>query len=364
MDLTTDLTGMKIEAEARSQVKDNIMGREDDNKFPWNPDRSNFPSRKDLPKIPGAPDGAAWVWGADDNLGRLNLLTPKRVLEASKEIRTGEIIPINLPLHEPDPPSFGRETFQHEIKTIAKGISYDDLYHLNTQSGTQWDGFRHFSHIPTRLFYNATNSSSITTDSPKLSIHHWADHGIVGRFVLLDYYTFAQLSPERTYDPYSQHSITFADLVACGKHQGLDIRPRSEGGDVKPGDILLIRSGFVSASRAKPLAERTRLAHREGNDLVFAGVEQSEDMVTWLHDCWFSAVGGDAPSFEVWPRKEKYFLHEYLLALWGVPIGEMLDLERLGVRCREEGRWTGFLTSAVANVHGGVSSHVNGQVIF
>jgi hypothetical protein len=78
-----------------SQVASAMIGsEEDDNKFPWNPDRKNFPKFQDLPKIPGAPDGAAWVWGPDDYLGRLNLLTPKRVLEASKEIKTGEIISV------------------------------------------------------------------------------------------------------------------------------------------------------------------------------------------------------------------------------------------------------------------------------
>lgn len=34
--------------------------------LPWNPDSTKFPSRKDLQKIPGAPEGAAWVWGKDD----------------------------------------------------------------------------------------------------------------------------------------------------------------------------------------------------------------------------------------------------------------------------------------------------------
>ena len=35
---------------------------------PWDPDSSRFPRRKDLPRIEGAPDGAAWVWGKDDNV--------------------------------------------------------------------------------------------------------------------------------------------------------------------------------------------------------------------------------------------------------------------------------------------------------
>lgn len=47
-----------------------------------------------------------------------------------------------------------------------------------------------------------------------------------------------------------------------------------------------------------------------------------------------------------------YHLHEYILALWGMPLGEMLDLEKLAKTCREKGRWFFFFTSAPANVPG------------
>lgn len=39
---------------------------QDPNQLPWNPDSTRFPSRKELPKLPGAPEDAAWVWGEDD----------------------------------------------------------------------------------------------------------------------------------------------------------------------------------------------------------------------------------------------------------------------------------------------------------
>lgn len=78
-------------------------------------------------------------------IGRLNLLTPTRVAAAGKEIKTGEIVPVNLPLDCPKQPAFGREVFKHEIKVLAENVAYDDLYTMNTQSGTQWDGFRHVS---------------------------------------------------------------------------------------------------------------------------------------------------------------------------------------------------------------------------
>jgi hypothetical protein len=50
---------------------------------------------------------------------------------------------LSLPLNVPEQPAFSREQFKHKIKVLAEGIAYDDQYELNTQSGTQWDGFRH-----------------------------------------------------------------------------------------------------------------------------------------------------------------------------------------------------------------------------
>lgn len=62
------------------------------------PDAKEFPLRRHLPSIPGAPKDAAWFWGAEDQLGRLNLLTPTRVKNAAAEIRTGEMARMDLPL--------------------------------------------------------------------------------------------------------------------------------------------------------------------------------------------------------------------------------------------------------------------------
>src|SRR5450755_3408334 len=64
---------------------------------------------------------------------------------------------------------------------------------VQTQSGTQWDGFRHFAHVPTQTFYNGTKGSDIlgTNANHKCSIHHWSVHGFSGRGVLLDYRSYA-----------------------------------------------------------------------------------------------------------------------------------------------------------------------------
>jgi hypothetical protein len=47
-----------------------------------------------------------------------------------------------------------------------------------------------------------------------------------------------------------------------------------------------------------------------------------------------------------------------------MPLGEMLDLERLAAKCKEKKKYTFFFTSMPANMPGGVGSHVNGQAIF
>ncbi|KAK1510453.1 uncharacterized protein CCOS01_15284 [Colletotrichum costaricense] len=316
----------------------------------WDPESVSFPLRRDLPSIPGAPKDAAWVWGAEDNVGRLNLLTRARVLAASKAIKSGEVIPVNLPLNVPGQPAFNREPFVHHIKTLAPGLFYDDNYYMNTQSGTQWDGFRHFAHLPSGTFYNNTKGQDIEgpASNLKCSIHHWAERGIAGRGVLLDFCSYAH-AKSLHFDPYDTCSISYQDLLECGRAQGIDIRPKAQGGDIEIGDILFIRSGWVEAYHSKSPTERAHLGLRGHKEIKFGGVAQEESILDWLHDCYFAAVAGDSPTFEAWPTKADYHLHEYILSLWGMPLGEMLNLETLARRCRETNQWTFFFTSAPAN---------------
>lgn len=77
-----------------TQVKDFLTMNKTATTIPWDPDCTIFPTREHLPPIEGAPKEAAWVWGKDDGIGRLNLLTPTRVAAASKEIRSGDIVPV------------------------------------------------------------------------------------------------------------------------------------------------------------------------------------------------------------------------------------------------------------------------------
>jgi hypothetical protein len=65
----------------------------------------------------------------------------------------------------------------------------------------------------------------------------WAQHGICGRGVLLDFVEFytATGSP-LPYDPISTYGISVADLEACARKQGVQFRHA---------DILILRVGFI-----------------------------------------------------------------------------------------------------------------------
>lgn len=76
------------------------------------------------------------------------------------------------------------------------------------------------------------------------------------------------------------------------------------------------------------------------------GLESSEDILRWIWETGFSAVAGDQPGFEALPFQNKeWWLHEWLLAGWGLPIGELFDLERLAAECGRLKKWSFFFSS-------------------
>ena len=170
----------------------------------------------------------------------------------------------------------------------------------------------------------------------------WADHGIVGRGVLLDYKSFT----EKQYSALTSHRITASELKECAAAQNVTF---------EYGDILIIRSGFISDYHQLSEQQRIDMSKKSTAELAFAGVDQSWEMVDFLHDNYFAAVAGDAPAFEAWPYPtgtDPGSLHRHLLPLWGSPIGEIWDLEKLAEVCKREGRYTFFFSSIPTNVAG------------
>src|ERR1700712_4539899 len=92
-----------------------------------------------LPLDPAGPPGNAWGrFGPDDSLGMLNLLTPKVVAHAAREIRSGARVSLDLSLDKPHFPLVsGRQPFEHTIRNRPKGeglrVINDDHVSFNTQ---------------------------------------------------------------------------------------------------------------------------------------------------------------------------------------------------------------------------------------
>jgi hypothetical protein len=303
----------------------------------------------------GLPKFETWQYFPDTSLGRLTLLTPERVLRAKELVKTGEVVNLDWTTDKPYGGCFARGTVLHEIHHFPMkeyGVVIDDTLHFNSQCGSQWDGLWHFADQHTGFFYGGKRVEDIVIPAHERSggMSSWADHGIVGRAVLLDIYRWSKMNG-KPYDPFTSHDITVEDLLACAEEENVSF---------EPGDILVIRSGYTVHHNQ---CNATDLENMRENR-TFAGVEQSEDMEEFLHDNLFAAVAGDAPSFESMPPKKDYFLHERLLACWGVPIGEFWDLETLSEVCVREKRWQFMLTSKVLNVPGGIASTPNAMAIF
>ena len=79
------------------------------------PSRS-LPAYDELPVLEPLGLRHAWgVFGPDDQLGTINLLTPERVLDAARLVRTGRTVTLTRPLDAFDPPFYGRERMRHTV---------------------------------------------------------------------------------------------------------------------------------------------------------------------------------------------------------------------------------------------------------
>lgn len=87
------------------------------------------------------------------------------------------------------------------------------------------------------------------------------------------------------------------------------------------------------------------------------GLEANEDTLRWLWDSRFAAIASDSPAVERGPVGGPYnhpdvSIHQWCLAGWGLPLGEMFDLEELTNTLRQLKRHSFFLTSVPIKVSG------------
>ena len=91
---------------------------------------------------------------------------------------------------------------------------------------------------------------------------------------MLDYYAW-KLKRGESYDPFTSHAIQLDELLAVAKEQNVEF---------EVGDILLIRSGYTSAYYDYEKSDPAKLDEAGTLKPRLAGVAQTEEMKTWLHD--------------------------------------------------------------------------------
>lgn len=307
----------------------------------------------DAGKVVGATPGAPNNWGrfgAHDQRGTANLLTPERVARAASLVRAGKRFSLALPIGPPTPGGYRAEP-AHLYRFAAGdgvigggrgGARYqvsDDYIFMALQASTQVDGFGHVGADAT--LYNGYWAGMVTAagGARRLGIHHLAD-GIVGRAVLLDV----------------ARSLG-VDHLEPGFPIGpdeLDGAARAQDTTIEPGDIVLVRTGHLGWKYGLSAGDPAAASRHE------PGI--SPRAIPWLHahDVAMIAVDNAACSV-VPPEPGDEFLTFHVAALrdLGLLIGELFELDELATDCAEDGVYDGLFVAAPMPVVGGSGSPLN-----
>lgn len=280
---------------------------------------------------------ATGVFGDDDVLGALNRQTPETIVAAARLVRSGEMFSLNGPLEWPDPPMFARQPLRHTVYETPMGNLDDYVDSFYPQASSQWDGFLHISDPETGRYNQNADEA--------LGIESWARRGIAGRAVLLDVQRW--LAEQGEHLSWNKHrEITVEELDLTRKWAGIE--PEN-------GDILLVRTGWISGYEAASSEERISAK----NHMATPGLVPSEEMAAYLWDWGVSAVASDNIAVEALPLNPESMLHRKILARLGIPIGELWWLDELAEHSAKDRRWESLLVSAPWNLSGGVGSPAN-----
>jgi kynurenine formamidase len=293
--------------------------------------------------------------------GTLNLLTPEVLKSAYSELKDGVSVSLNWPIGAIKTPGFGRKGLVHKVMSFADSPlaahGYDDEVEFNTQCSSQWDSLCHFHHQPSASGYNGvqTNVQELQQgygtediDQKLPTLNHWHKRGgMVARGVFIDFKLYADENGIK-FNPFNDDKITVQDIEKIAKKQGVTF---------KPGDVIIIRSGFTEGLSGVSGEKQAELmgSHRT------CGVTGNVETAKWFWNKHFAAVAGDMIAFEhIPPVKEdgsegnisELVLHQYFLALFGMPIGELWDLKALSETCKKLNRYSFLLTSVPLNIPG------------
>jgi kynurenine formamidase len=338
------------------------------------------------------PDGSTWGdWGDDDELGRVNLMTPAKVLEGVQEVQAGVSFCLSLPLDYPGgtalnqrrhPPAVAPTedmagtpaTFYNvrmsEMEQFGDpkyvDVWADDVVTLSLQYSTQWDSLAHVGAefdadadgTEEAVYYNGYRAG-IDLVGPKpdargdggphtafahhLGLEHMAAHGVQGRGVLVD------LAHHLGHDWQGVDRQTLEGIMAA------------DSVVVEPGDVLLLHTGFATKvleweRNPDPVKIHTMCSYLDARDA---------SLLDWIADSQIAGLVADNYAVEGLlgkdrdPSRHSFLpIHHLCLFKLGVPLGEMWYLHDLATWLRAHERSRFLLTAPPLRMPGVVGSPV------
>ena len=99
-------------------------------------------------------------------------------------------------------------------------------------------------------------------------------------------------------------------------------------------------------------------------DIEMPGLDGSMTTAGWLWDRQIAAIAADNVALEAMRvDPEVGFQHRRIIAMLGMPLGELWDLDELAEDCAEDSRYEFMLTSAPLYIPGGVGSPINAYAL-
>ena len=321
------------------------------------------------------PEGSNWgEFGPDDQLGRLNLLTAERVLEAVKEVRLGKTFCLSLPLTLPGGNAINPSCLPPELKPVIRqgeiafdgpvrrdnplqtDLLCDDARLIYSQYSTQWDSFSHIGALfdadgdgaPEHVYYNGFKVVSEETGEAlygeigavNLGIENMAESCVQGRGVMIDL---------RTHCGDERRAVGFEELMAILNKDDVE---------VMEGDLVCLHTGFadrIVAAAEAPEPVGAVCTVLDGDD---------KKLLDWISESGLAALISDNVAVEQSSSVAREMtepgpvlpLHEHCLFKIGVPLSELWYLSDLAAWLRENGRSRFLLTAPPLRMPGAVGS--------
>lgn len=281
-------------------------------------------------------------WGADDNAGTINLITPEVRMHAAGLVKNGRAVSLSRPWNTVGGPGNWNPA-QHYLRyNAAAAVDFIGILfhgyattHVDALCHIFWEG----------KMWNGKPWTEVTPAGAKSgSVDAWSN-GITTRGVLIDIPRFRGVEYVTVDAP-----VRGWELEAAAKAQGLTPRP---------GDAVLVYSGrekfYAANPQAVPGMRPTAGLHAD----VCPVLKQYDAAILG----WDQLDAGPSgyPMFENAPGGP---VHVLTIVYMGLPLLDNALLQPLAEACAEENRWEFLLTVNPLHIRGGTGSPVNPIAIF